>query len=89
MLAEVCEEDGDVETDFFGGVQEGGGELSVVNVAFMVSLAAHQQEVDLVCGVPSIGLLTTRGVIGQCPIIFSFPFPIFFDLKKFFIDLGS
>ena len=49
MLAEVGEEDGDVETDFFGGVQEGGGKLGVVNVALVVRLAAHQQEVDLVC----------------------------------------
>ena len=58
MLAEVGEEDGNVETDFFGGVQEGGGELGVVNVALVVRLAAHQQEVNLVCGVPSIGSLT-------------------------------
>ena len=53
VLAEVCEEDGDIETDFFGRVQEGGGELGVVNVALVVRLAAHQKEVDLVCGVPS------------------------------------
>ena len=49
VLAEVGEEDGDVETDFFGGVEEGWGELGVVNVALVVRLAAHQQEVDLVC----------------------------------------
>ena len=47
VLGQVGEQHGEVEADLFGRVMEALGELQVVDLAVVVLVTAHDQEVDL------------------------------------------
>lgn len=51
MFGQVGQQHCQVEADFFGWVVEALCELHVVNLAIMVAVTAHQQEVDFLSGV--------------------------------------
>ena len=50
MFGQVGQQDSQVEADVLGGVVEALRELHVVDLAVVVRVAAHQQEVDLLAG---------------------------------------
>lgn len=50
MFGQVSQQHGQVEADFLSRVVEALGELHVVDLAVVVRVAAHEEEVDLLAG---------------------------------------